>query len=530
MPKRQLKYFILAFPLLMTIIFAGDAFRSQRGEDSIDVAALGEHEAVAETANCRYGVYAKEPQDVTVVSRVGAGWYMNSQPYEYSTTPSNGASFGRLIWMYQNRENGEWLPTWTSHPKLNDAFASFIKANPGEIYQVGNEVDRYGQGQMLPEMYAEAYHKFYTFIKSIDPTAQIANSGLVQVTPMRMQYLDLVWDAYLKQYGSTMPVDIWNMHLYPLPEVVVENGELVGSYGGLALGTDPELGNRKSNGSPSDCQDPYDNIACEAEYDNMQVFADQVLRMRQWMKDHGEQNKPLLLSEFSILPAYYPANNQCWRKDEFGRCFDPARVNAFLNNTFSYLKNAKSQELGYPLDDYRMIQSWWWFSIYRYPNTTGSSSNLILDDRQNLSLVGTSFRDRVAAEAPYHNLVIEDVPNIVIGEVSGGTATSPISVSFRNNGNSDIRRPFEVTFYADSGLTRPIGSARFAELVRGCTTSVHTATVEWSELTLGDNPFWAVLDSKDEIAENPAGNGDNVGKGMVTVTKGRTMLPIVRSN
>ena len=45
--------------------------------------------------------------------------------------------------------------------------------------------------------------------------------------------MQIVWDTYAALYGTPMPVDVWNMHIYILPEVQ--------GIGGVALGTDPSL-------------------------------------------------------------------------------------------------------------------------------------------------------------------------------------------------------------------------------------------------------------------------------------------------
>ena len=47
------------------------------------------------------------------------------------------------------------------------------------------------------------------------------------------------------------------------------------------------------------CGDPL--VYCFAEHDNMAIFDQQVRAMRTWMKNHGQQNKPLIISEYSLL-------------------------------------------------------------------------------------------------------------------------------------------------------------------------------------------------------------------------------------
>jgi len=98
------------------------------------------------------------------------------------------------------------------------AIIEAAQASPGSLWLLGNEIDRVGQDEMLPESYAQAYHELYGWIKEADPTARIANAGLVQPTPLRLEYLDRIWDTYQNLYGHEMPVDVWNIHNFILSE------------------------------------------------------------------------------------------------------------------------------------------------------------------------------------------------------------------------------------------------------------------------------------------------------------------------
>ena len=98
-----------------------------------------------------------------------------------------------------------------------------------------------------PWDYAVAYHTAYNFIKGIDPTAQI-DRAMSMATPGRLQYLDLIWDTYLSTYGTTIPVDVWNVHIYIFAER--EWGTSNPGHGNIALGTDPGSANRARAKSP----------------------------------------------------------------------------------------------------------------------------------------------------------------------------------------------------------------------------------------------------------------------------------------
>ena len=73
----------------------------------------------------------------------------------------------------------------------------------------------------------------------------MANAPLIEVTPGRLNYLDQVWDSYQAQFGRTMPIDIFSMHIYILPEVTEVDGvKEANDVASVALGTDPAMGTR----------------------------------------------------------------------------------------------------------------------------------------------------------------------------------------------------------------------------------------------------------------------------------------------
>jgi len=83
----------------------------------------------------------------------------------------------------------------------------------------GNEPECIWQGNSTPEQYADVYHQLYTFIKARNPTARVAIGGVVEPTPLRLEWLDRVLDHYQTTYGETIPVDVWNIHLHSLQEM-----------------------------------------------------------------------------------------------------------------------------------------------------------------------------------------------------------------------------------------------------------------------------------------------------------------------
>jgi hypothetical protein len=185
-----------------------------------------------------------------------------------------------------------------------------------------------GQDEMMPALYAQAYHELYDLIKDADPTTQIAIGGIVQPTPLRLQYLDMVLAAYQSLYGEMMPVDVWNIHNMILRE---EKG---------SWGCDIPPGIDATQGMLYEIQDN----------DDIEIFKQQIVAFRQWMKGKGERDKPLIISEYGVLmPAVYG--------------FDYARVKAFMYASFDYLTTATDGSLGYPADGNRLMQRWAWYSL-----------------------------------------------------------------------------------------------------------------------------------------------------------------------
>ena len=87
-----------------------------------------------------------------------------------------------------------------------------VDSHPGSLWLVGNEPDCIWQDNVLPGDYAHVYHQIYTAIKGRDPTALVSPGGIVQPTPLRLQWLDRVLPEYRDVNGVQMPVDVWNIH------------------------------------------------------------------------------------------------------------------------------------------------------------------------------------------------------------------------------------------------------------------------------------------------------------------------------
>lgn len=534
---------LVAIAALISGALIGDGQAiAEAGNTALEVPSSGTGETQM-VANCRYGTAVeKNSGSQKWLDELGAGWWLDFQ-VNYTDPAQNGAEYAHLIWVEQDKDaHGNYLNSYQVNPDMqSNSLGYLLLRRPGRMWIIGNEVDRGpdpgqlsgGQGDTRPEMYARIYHDVYHYIKEWDPTALVTPSALVQFTPGRAQYLDKVWDTYNSRYGEPMPVDLWNMHLYILPEM--RNDGTPSLFANIALGTDPAVAMLEFNGDINRCQ--KDNVYCLYEHDSQTVFADQVRRMRQWMKDHGYRSKPLIITEYSILLPYEvrPQPEGCWVKDEFGNCFTPQRVRNFAQGTFGFLESETDPNLGYPYDNNRLVQQWLWYAVYR--NGLGKASNLLVSDSAplNLTPAGAAFSQATRAEAAHVNLVATEALNTPGSVGGGGSVSAKIGITVLNNGNTRVNEPVTVTFYRDQALTKELGSktipapdADFMGLT-GCAVRSMRVDVNaiWpAGLKPGDYRYWAKVDSSGSVAES--NESDNVAGGHIQMIPVAGFLPLVK--
>jgi hypothetical protein len=307
-----------------------------------------------------------------------AGWYVNWAVEQTPQRP-NGMEFVQMVRLHQNITCPLWSqnawdrtkcpyvtpPSYTFEPSANE-ITQAARANPGSLWLIGNEMDRRdwqggGQDEMMPDLYATAYHELYTLIKGADPTARLAIGGVIQATPLRLEYLTKVWNAYQGQFGTPMPVDVWNVHNFIFKEDI-------NSYGAsIPPGSTATTGMLYTN----------------AQHVSMDKFDLQIRAFRDWMKARGQQEKPLIVSEYGVI---YP----------FGE-FNQATVQDFMIKTFDYfLKNPQSQDcsLGYVADNCRLVQRWAWYSFNDDGNVTTFNRYANLFSPQTFQITSTGIRFR----------------------------------------------------------------------------------------------------------------------------------------
>ena len=218
---------IVALPVTMlTLIFSQGIGAERVKADSwpfLENEAFSIQDESSGAPDCRVGVTVQGPEQIEWVDAFDAGWHLNFGVYAEKAI--NGAEAVPVISVMQDKVGSQYLDSYqVSIPLTDNGLGAQIDANPGTLWIVGNEPDRgpdpgslvRKQDDTFPDVYARAYHEVYHYIKDRDPTAQVGNAGLVGVTPGRLQYLDLVWQAYWEEFREPMPVDVWTMHLYIL--------------------------------------------------------------------------------------------------------------------------------------------------------------------------------------------------------------------------------------------------------------------------------------------------------------------------
>ncbi len=331
------------------------------------------------------------------IESLRSGWYLDWRVTQNPSRPLD-MEYVQVVRLHQKLSCGERFNhdraacpyatpyDYNVYPDTNAILAA-VQANPGSLWLIGNEMDRRdwpggGQDEMLPEVYATAYHDLYALIKGADPTARVAIGGVIQATPLRLQYLDLIWQSYQDQYGETMPVDVWNVHNFILKEDLYDYGASI---------------------PPGLSQTQGMIYATDWSHVDQNLFDQQIRAFRQWMKDKGQQDKPLVVSEYGVLYRHWAcevwgSGSQClsWKNFE-----DPQVVQDFMLWTFDYFLNTKGLDgqgncvLGYPDDECRLVQSWAWYALDDVGQSGGFNRYAGLFDPTTKAITdtGTKFRD-----------------------------------------------------------------------------------------------------------------------------------------
>ena len=339
------------------------------------------------------------------VEQLHAGWYVDFRNRLAPPRPA-GMEYAQMVRVKAGAYNPAAITT---------TLGPVVDANPGSLWLIGNEPDRRGaQDDRAPAEYAAIYHDLYFFLKGRDPASRVAIGGVVQPTPLRLKYLDMVLEAYRNRYGEMMPVDVWNVHGFILREDWTWGA-------GIPPGTDEY----QDLGMLYEVQDN----------DNIEIFRRQIRAFRRWMADHGERDKPLIVSEYGVLmPPIYG--------------FDAERVRRFMLATFDFFLTTTDDEVGYPADGNRLVQRWAWYSLddYVYDPQTGRgfNGNLFDPDAREITPLGLAYGAYTAPDLAVSDIML-DPPQPVS---HGSPVTVMITTAVANRGLS-LARNVAVRFRDD---------------------------------------------------------------------------------
>lgn len=336
-----------------------------------------------------------------------AGWYVNWMA-EIAPQRPYGIEYMQMVRVHQwltcaARTTSDRVRCPYVQPHAYSVSPSIAKitaiaeANPGTVWLVGNEPDALdwnggGQDEMLPELYARAYHEIYIAIKAADPTARVAVAGIIQMTDLREQYLTRIWNSYWYLYGTEMPVDIWNVHNFVGPEDCRLEDELV-CYN---ISVPPDAA------AAGIFQGAY--VGDDWRHTHMPTFEAQIWRFRRWMKERGQQDKELIVTEYGVL---YPDDITCKWAANSQACkaayptgivplSDGEHVRRFMLDSFDFFLNTKDCELS-AVDDCRLVQRWAWFSLDSGGGSYNQHGSLFDQHSREITDTGKAYRDWVDA-------------------------------------------------------------------------------------------------------------------------------------
>ncbi len=357
---------------------------------------------------------------------------------------------------------------------------------------------------VLPSQYAQAYHDIYTFIKMRDPTAVVGVGGVVVPTPLRLEYLDSILDEYQNRYGQPMPVDMWNTHVHIVREVRDNWGADV------PPGSDVDTG----------------TLFTKSQHADAELFKQLVIDFRSWMATKGEQDKPLIITEFGIL---WPE----WLVDEFGKPFDAPRVIEFMTDTMAWLDSYTDPALGYGADSHRLVQRWNWYSLDDdsilnpdLPDHHRWNGWLFESETQLRSVFGDAFAGHTAQRWPEHDLLaysFQTSPTTLPLLGPSETTTVTLQIQIANGGNTQVDQPFSIALYEEiSGTLDLIATSSVTQPVSGC-GELYSVEMQWPGVMAGSHQILIVVDTAYSVAESNEANNEM--QGTIVVPTDRVYLP-----
>ncbi len=434
----------------------------------------------------RFGVGAPAAGATSVplssLNQLNAGWYLDWTARANPSRPG-GVSFAQLV---NVRDDG-------TSALSGAALAAVTQANPGALWLIGNEPDSPHQNNVTPEAYARAYHDVYHQIKASDPTALVSAGGIVQPTPLRLRYLDLILEEYERLYGSQMPVDVWNIHIYILREVIEGRPDSWGAF------------------IPPGLPDEEGELYEIQDHDNIEIFKEMVVRFRQWMADNGYRDCPLIITEFGVIMP--------WDYLDPDREQADARVLGFMDASVGYLLTAQDASIGYPHDGNRLVQRWAWYAL------AGSWGGWLFEmGTGEMSVFGQRYAELAAAQQKSVNLLPARLEAVSAAGIRPGSPAR-LEARIANNGDVPTTMPAAVRFYdgdPDGGGV-PIGETQYIPPLDGG-VGLAIVSVPWTPAEARTYDLYVRVDPLNGIVET--NEGDNTLLASVTVTH-PAELPIV---
>ncbi len=458
-------------------------------------------------ANCRLGAAVIHPPVTDYAyTLLNLGWYVNYSTAQSPLVPG-GMEFVQIVRVHQNKTG--WCRDCYTTPYSYTlspgpaALQSLALANPGSTWIIGNEPDRRDwnggkQDEIVPELYAQAYYEANQAIRQADPTAKVGIGGVVQATPLRLKYLDRMWNEYQRLYGRRLgdDVDVWNTHAFILNEKKND------------WGAEIPAGLTDTSGLSVD---PDDN-------DRLDLFQQQVIRLRTWMRDKGERNKPLYITEFGInMPDYYVS---------------AADVKKFMSGAFDFLLNYKDGNLGYPLDENRLVQQAIWYSLddskdtLRVEDYADSLFSAVTHRRQAYGDSWVTYVQNPAHTEAYQphaklSLLLSAEPPVFYDPTGTAAFTFTLRAQVANGGNtrSTTGNNVQVSFWdgppGEAG-SQQISSTQVLSDVAGC-GGYRVAEVTWPDRGPGASRWYVRLEN----------TPNTIASASVLVASSRTDLPII---
>jgi len=443
---------------------------------------------------CRFGANTLEDPTLTNLPVLGAGWYMDFGATQNPSRPA-GIEYVQVIRISPSQSG----PGYTYSPNGSNLL-QVVASNPGAKWLISNEPDSIWQDKLLPAVYASAYHELYYLLKSADPSARVIAGSIVQATSIRLQYLDQILTSYYGQFQSALPSDGWSIHNYILNEVSCNHDPL--NCWGAEI--------------PPGISAPYGEIWGLKDTDRLDIFVERIVRFRQWMADRGYKGQPLYLTEYGVLmPSDF--------SDENGQFFTEARVNAFMDATFDYMRAATHPLLGDPLDEYRLVQQWSWYS------TTDVNYNGVLFDSQTYqpTSIGANYANYTAAVGRETDLYATAATVTSVSAFSKGEPiTLTLTARVANSGNLAQPATATVRFYdgPPSGGGSLIGAPLNVQSA-GC-GQAQSLSITWPNLPPGKYDVY--VEVTPGLGVNDADMSNNVVPGPVLVGTHHNFLPVVR--